>query len=244
MINFAHRGDSSNYPENTIIAFKNAINSGATGIELDVHKTKDNKIVVIHDEDIERTFKGKGLIKDLTLKELRLFKCRKVMFTEEKEALIPTLEEVLELIKLTDIVLNIEIKTDVIHYEGIEKDVIDLVNKYNLNNRIILSSFNHKSIKLCKEIDVSINTGMLYYEPIESAVEYAKSIGADAIHPNLTLVSKELIEEAHINNIKVNIYTVNDPVYMRKLIDLSADGLFTDDPSLLKEIISEKSLLI
>lgn len=237
MINFAHRGDSSNYPENTIIAFKNAIKNGATGIELDVHKSKDNKIVVIHDENIERTFEGKGLIKDLTLKELRGFKSRKDIFTEDKEALIPTLDEVLELIKLTDIVLNIEIKTDVIHYEGIERDVIRLVNKYDLKHRIIISSFNHESIKICKEIDSSINTGMLYYKAIENIIEYVKGIRADAIHPHLSIVSKELIEEAHKNNIKVNIYTVNDPIYMRQLISLGADGLFVDDPSLLNEII-------
>lgn len=81
---------------------------------------------------------------------------------------------------------------------------------------------------------------MLYYEPIENVIDYAKSLEADAIHPNLSLVSKELIEEAHSNNIDVNIYTVNYPIYMRKLIILGANGLFTDNSLLLKEIIDEK----
>ena len=78
MLNFAHRGASKYFPENTILAFKEAIKANANGIELDVHKTKDNILVVIHDEDIQRTFKGKGLVKDMTLKELRSFKCRNI----------------------------------------------------------------------------------------------------------------------------------------------------------------------
>ena len=94
MINFAHRGASKYFPENTILAFKEAIKTGATGIELDVHKTKDNILVVIHDEDIQRTFKGKGLVKDMTLKELRSFKCRNINFEENLECRLPTLEDV------------------------------------------------------------------------------------------------------------------------------------------------------
>ncbi len=237
MINFAHRGASGTFPENTLLAFEEAINIKASGIELDVHKTKDKKLVVIHDEDIERTFYGKGLVKDFTLKELKKFKCRKELFRDNEKCRIPTLEEVLDLIKKTDLILNIEIKTDNIHYEGIEKDVIDLINRYSLKERVILSSFNHKTIQICKEIDKDIATGMLYYEPIEDVVEYAKKIKADAIHPYKGLVSKELIEEAHKNNIEVNIYTVNGIEDMIRLKEYNADGLFTDYPEILKEIL-------
>lgn len=236
MINFAHRGASGNFPENTLLAFEKAINIKAAGIELDVHKTKDNRLVVIHDEDIERTFYGKGLVKDFTLEELKNFKCRKELFRDNEKCKIPTLEEVLELIKKTDLILNIEIKTDNIHYKGIEKDVIDLINRYSLKNRVILSSFNHETIQICKEIDKDIATGVLYDEPIENVVEYAKMIKANAIHPNRNLVSKELIEEAHKNNILVNIYTVNEIEDMKRLKEYNVDGLFTDYPEILKEI--------
>ncbi len=132
MINFAHRGASKYFPENTILSLKEGIKSGANGLEIDVHKTKDNELVVIHDEDIQRTFKGKGLVKDMTLEELRNFKCRNKNFEGNLECRIPTLEEVLDLIKDINIVLNIELKTDEIHYEGIENDVIELVNRYGL----------------------------------------------------------------------------------------------------------------
>ncbi len=240
MINFAHRGASGDYPENTLLAFEEGIKCGASGIELDVHKTKDNKIVVIHDEDIERTFKGKGLVKDFTLNELKEFNTRKELFKNFKTSKIPTLEEVLNLIKNSNVILNIELKTDEIHYEGIEEDVINLINKYKMNNKVIISSFNPKSIKICKEINEEIKTGLLYYKPMEDVIEFAKSLKADAIHPDLRLVSKELIDEAHKNNLEVNVYTVDAPIYMRKLIEAKADGIFTNYPALLDEIMKEE----
>lgn len=240
MINFAHRGASFDYPENTILALKEGIKSGANGLEIDVHKTKDNNLVVIHDENIERTYLGKGLVKDFTIDELRKFKNRKKLFRDNIECHIPTLEEVLKLIKGKDITLNIELKTDEIHYDGIESDVISLINEYKLNKQIILSSFNHDSIKIVKSLDSSIKTGILYDKPIENVINYAKSLEVDALHPDLRLVSRELIQEAHENNLKVNIYTVNNPIYMRFLIKSKADGLFTDYPELLNEILKEE----
>lgn len=240
MINFAHRGASSIYPENTILAFKEAIKLGCDGIELDVHKSKDNVLVVIHDENIKRTHKGKGLVKDYTLEELKKFKCRKKGFEENDKCLIPTLEEVLQLVANTSIVLNIELKTDIIHYENIEEEVIELIKKYNLQNRVLISSFNHKSLEICKNIDSRIQLGALYSRRIKNVIEYAKSLQVDAIHPKLTLISKELIDEAHNNGIKVNVYTVNKVSHMKKLMDLNVDGIFTDYTSILRDIKEEK----
>lgn len=238
MINFAHRGASSDYPENTILAISEAIRLGAQGIEIDVHKSKDNKLVVIHDEDIERTFVGKGLIKDYTLEELKKFKNRKLLFRENDDCKIPTLEEVLKLFKDNDVFLNIELKTDVITYEDIEKDVIDLIYRYNMKDRVILSSFNHNSIIKCKQIDNGISTAFLYEKTIGNIINYAKELKVDAIHPDLKHVSRELIEDAHKNNIKVNVYTINNPIDMRILIDNNVDGIFTDVFHLLNEIIN------
>lgn len=239
MICFAHRGDSNNYPENTIMSFRKAIELEADGIELDVHKTKDNHIVVIHDEDIQRTFLGKGLIKDLTLQELKAFRCRKELFRSSEECKIPTLEEVLKLIGNKDIKLNIEIKTDRIHYEGIEKDVLRLIEAYGIKDRVILSSFNHESIRIVRSLDSTIKTGLLYHTPIEQVVKYAKDRGASAIHPYLPLVSKELIQEAHSEGLEVNIYTVNMPEEMKICLSEQVDGIFTDYPGLCKEILED-----
>ena len=109
-----------------------------------------------------------------------------------------------------------------------------------MNNKVIISSFNPKSIKICKEINEEIKTGLLYYKPMEDVIEFAKSLKADAIHPDLRLVSKELIDEAHKNNLEVNVYTVDAPIYMRKLIEAKADGIFTNYPALLDEIMKEE----
>ena len=238
MINFAHRGASNDYPENTILSLKEGIKSGANGLEIDVHKSKDNKLVVIHDEDVERTFIGRGLVKDFTLKELKELKNRKKLFRDNKECHIPTLEEVLDLIKDKEILLNIELKTDVIRYEGIEEDVVNLIKKYKIQDKIILSSFNHQSIKKVKLIS-NIKTGMLYEKPIDNIFEYAKALGVEYIHPDLRLVNEELIKEAHKNNLKVNIFTVNNPIYMRMCIANKVDGVFTDYPELLNEILTK-----
>lgn len=239
MIVFAHRGDSSNYPENTMLSFEKAIEIGANGIELDVHKTKDNKLVIIHDEDIERTFKGHGKVCNFTLKELKDFKNRKTIFSENMKCIIPTLEEVMDLIKDKEgIVLNIELKTDIINYDKIEEDVIKIIEEYSMENRIILSSFNYESIRKCKEINPNIKTGMLYHYKLSDPVNKAKKINADAIHPNSELVTKELIEESHKNNIKVNSYTINSPTIMRKFSKWNIDGMFTDYPEILLEVIN------
>lgn len=238
MINFAHRGASNDYPENTILSLKEGIKSKANGLEIDVHKSKDNKLVVIHDEDVERTFIGRGLVKDFTLKELKALKNRKKLFRDNEECHIPTLKEVLDLIKDKNILLNIELKTDVIHYEGIEEDVVNLIKKYKIEDKIILSSFNHESIKKVKLIS-NIKTGMLYENPINNIFEYAKSLGVEYIHPDLRLVNEELIKEAHKNNLKVNIFTVNNPMHMRMCIANKVDGVFTDYPELLSEILTK-----
>ena len=227
MINFAHRGASSDYPENTILSLKEGMKAGAMGLE-------------IHDEDIERTFMGRGLVKDFTLAELKAFKNRKKLFRDNDECCIPTLEEVLDLIKDKEILLNIELKTDIIQYANIEEDVVNLINEYKVEEKIILSSFNHESIKKVKAIS-KIKTGILYEKPINNVVEYAKSLGVDYIHPDLRLVNEELIKEAHKNNLKINIFTVNNPVHMRLLIDNKVDGAFTDYPELLNEILKEKN---
>lgn len=243
MINFAHRGNSFDYPENTLIAFKEAIKCKATGIELDVHKSKDNKLVIIHDEDIERTYNGKGLVKDYTLSELKRFKNRKKLFKDLEESRIIELKDVLDILKNENMLLNIELKTDIVQYENIEDDVVNLLKKYNMENKVIISSFNHASIMKCKLIDKNIRIGVLYSNKTkEDVVSYAKCLGAYSIHLPDELVSKDLVKKAHDNELKVNVYTVNNPTRMRELIKWQVDGIFTDMPCLLNEIEEKNNI--
>lgn len=240
---FAHRGASGDYPENTLLAFDKALDLDVYGIELDVHKSKDGHLVVIHDEDIQRTFKGKGLVMDYTLAELKKFNCRKFEFIENLDCKIPTLREVFELIKDTNITLNIEAKTDLIHYD-LEQDVIDLIKEYNFEEKVLISSFNHKCIKIFKELDNNLKYGALYehekdYTSEANVVEHAKKLGAYSINISRDLVTKEIVDLAHENGLKVFVYTVNAPIVMRKMIECNVDGVFSDYPDLMNEIIKE-----
>lgn len=238
---FAHRGASGDYPENTILAFDKALNLDIYGIELDVHKSKDGHLVVIHDEDIQRTFKGKGLVMDYTLAELKKFNCRKFEFTENLDCKIPTLREVFELIKDTNITLNIEAKTDLIHYD-LEQDILNLIKEYNFEEKVLISSFNHKCIKIFKQLNNKLKYGALYeckkdYASEANVVEHAKKLNVYSINISKDLVTKEMVDLAHENGLKVFVYTVNTPIVMRKMIECNVDGVFSDYPDLMNGII-------
>ncbi len=240
MIIFAHRGYSGEYPENTILAFEEALKAGATGIELDVHKTKDGKLAVIHDESIDRTFLGEGLVKDYDLRDLKKLDNRNEKFRDNIDSIIGTLEEVILLISFRDnFTLNIELKTDVIHYDGIEKDVLEMLDSYDMIDNTIISSFNHKSLKICKEINKNIRTAALYSEPIDDIVNYARDLGVYAIHPDYKFVNEELVKKCHENNILVNTYTVNKKEDIQRLINQGVDGIITDYPNIALEVLNK-----
>lgn len=125
---WAHRGASAYAPENTLEAFKLAIEQHADGVELDVQLTKDGKLAVIHDETIDRTCNGTGYVKNFTMAELKQFSCNKT-HPEYSSAVIPELKEVLKLLKPTNLTVNIELKTGIYRYKGIEEKVLRLVEK-------------------------------------------------------------------------------------------------------------------
>ncbi|MCC3868982.1 glycerophosphodiester phosphodiesterase [Terrisporobacter mayombei] len=240
---FAHRGASGDYPENTMLAFSKALSIGVDGIELDVHKSKDGQLVVIHDEDVQRTFKGKGLIKDYTLDEIKSFMCRKFEFIENEDCKIPTLKEVFELIKNENIILNIEAKTDLIHYD-LEQDLLNLIKEYCVEDKIFISAFNHKCLNILQNLDNRFKYGALYeyekdYAPEANVVEHAKKLNVYSINISKQLVSKEIVDLAHKNNMKVFVYTINKPNAMRKMIKFNVDGVFSDYPDLMNEILKE-----
>lgn len=242
---FAHRGASGDYPENTMLSFSKALSIGVDGIELDIHKSKDGQLVVIHDEDVQRTFKGKGFVKDYTLEEIKNFMCRKFEFVENEYCKVPTLREVFELIKNEDIILNVEAKTDIIHYD-LEQDLLDLIKEYGIEDKILISSFNHKCLNILHNLDNSFKYGALYeyekdYAPEVNVVEHAVKLDTKVYSINLSqeLVSKEIVDLAHENGIKVFVYTVNKPNAMREMIKLNVDGVFSDYPELMNEILGE-----
>lgn len=237
---YAHRGFSGKYPENTILAFKKCLNLNIYGVELDVHKTKDGKIVVIHDEKVDRTFNGHGFVKDFTLKKLKTLNSSFEGYQNNKECKIPTLEEVLILISPTNLVLNIELKTDKVNYPNIEKDVLELVLKHNMKNRVLISSFNSNSLKNFHKLDPSIKTALLCYLPINNVVNFAKFLGNSYLHAPLIFVNESLVELCHTNLLDINVYTVNEEDDMLYCLKLNVDGIFTNYPDIASKLLNSK----
>lgn len=237
ILNIAHRGFSALYPENTMIAFEKAIEAGCDGIETDVQLTKDGYAVICHDEKLDRTTTGTGFLKDYSLKELKKFDAG-IKFHEKFKGLkIPTLDEFLKYVSDKDIIINLEIKNSIIDYENIEKITYDLIKRYNMQHKVIVSSFNHYSIRRCIALDKNIKTGVLYGDCIFEPYNYVKMIGGNALHPEYHSINKEIIEKAHENNLEVNVYTVNDKEDIKKVIALEVDAIITNYPHILKTLL-------
>lgn len=236
----AHRGASGYAPENTIASFRKALEMKADGIELDVHLNREGHLIVCHDEAVNRTTNGTGLIKDLSLREIQEMDAGSWFHKAYAREGIPTLDEVLELIKNKNILINIELKSGPILYEGIEKQVIQLLKKYNLQNQAILSSFNHYSLLECKKADNGIKTAILYMAGLVDPWEYAKYIKADGIHPYFYTVTPTVIEGCEQNNMFIYPFTVNDDQYMKQLFHYGISGIITNYPDRAKKILKEQ----
>ena len=209
---FAHRGASGYAPENTLPAFAMAEKQGADGIELDVQLTKDGELVVIHDEKIDRTSTGKGFVRDYTLPELR-----KMSFCNHMELYsgvkIPTLEEVLDLVKPGNMTVNIELKTGIFWYPGIEEKTLQVVKDAKMEERVIYSSFNHYSVQKIRSLDNKAETAYLYSDVILDVEKYAADTGADGLHPAVYhLYMSDFLERYKESGIKVRVWTVNKEV--------------------------------
>ena len=158
IINYAHRGASGYFPENTMLSFRKALELGATGIETDVQMSSDGVLLLIHDEDVTRTTNGSGLVKDFTNADLNNLDAGSWFSQNYKGEKIPTAEELIIFAKENNLLLNLELKNSVIIYPGIEEKIIEMIFKYKYENKVILSSFNHYSMVRCKKISKKIKS--------------------------------------------------------------------------------------
>ena len=234
---FAHRGFSGKYPENTMLAFEKAVEIGVDGIELDVHLTKDNEIVIIHDEDIKRTCDGEGLVKDMTLEELRKFDASATFRGQYGFCGIPTLREYFELVKDTPIITNIELKTGVYEYHTIEQRVIDMVREFGLSDKIIFSSFNHFTVKRCEEIAPEIKRGFLSGDWLYDFGKYTAERNVQCCHPWHVSLSEETVKEMHDAGREINTWTVNEYEDIKKLSAWGVDSLIGNFPDRMIEVL-------
>lgn len=239
---WAHRGASAYAPENTMEAFRLAEKMGADGFELDVHLSLDGELVVTHDENVRRVTGGVDrMVGEMTLKELKALdvSCGKA---EYAGARIPTLEEVLAFLKTNGLFLNIEIKSGVVHYEGLEQKTVEMVRAFGLADRVLYSSFNHYSLMLARKADPNARIGLLYSEAMVDPHVYALHLGADAIHPHeRALLVPGAAENCLRNGIAINPWTVDDPARMASLQALGCGALITNVPDVARRVVDAES---
>ena len=227
---WGHRGAYDFAPENTLTGFQIAVDMGANGIELDIQLTKDGEIVVIHDETIDRVSDGHGYVKDYTLPELKKINFNKRGLTLPKFMEIPTLAEVFEILEPTGVDINIELKTGIIFYVGLEQKALTLAEKFDMSGRIIWSSFNHWSVQKIKRLEPSARTALLCGFGILATGEECERTGAEGLHPDKRQFSYPgLVEDCHRRGVKVRPYLVNSQEDLRAACEREVDGIFTNN---------------
>lgn len=265
-----HRGARSVRSENTLAAFKYALQVGVDTLELDLAVTKDNILVVSHDpilsSSICRTNSGKSLTEEkvihhLTYSELQNYNCASVVnprFPKQKiigKQKIPRLEEVFDLVKNSKhpvakkVQFNIETKlspgfsTNTPSPKKFSQLVVDMVEKYGWEKRVIIQSFDHRTLQQVKKINKKIRTAALIEGTyILNWVEMAQAIPADIVSPNLYWITKTAIKDLHKHNIKVIPWTANTKKEWDRLIALGVDGIISDDPEALIQYLKKKNL--
>ena len=241
----AHRGASGIAPENTLAAVKAAIEMGVDMVELDVHQTRDDIAVVIHDKTVNRTSNGKGKVKDFTFDELQVLDSGSWFHPKFKNEKIPSLESVLQEVK-GKVKLLIEVKET--KYSGIEKNIVQLLNKYDAKNWCIIQAFETGVLNNIQKLDPSIEIHKLVVGDIPGLPLHIdnclrtgniyKYNNTASINPNFKFVNKKTIQKIHGQGQKINTWTVNEQGDMEKMIKMGVDGIITNYPDQLIKMLN------
>ncbi len=234
-----HRGASGHAPENTLAAFRRAVELGARFIETDLQLSRDSRLVAMHDDTLDRTTNGRGPVNRLTLAELRELDAGSWFGPQFAGERIPTLEEILQFARETDVVFYLEIKSG--GAWGIEHTLVGALRDGQEVARPVVLSFESAALAAVRRIEPALMTGFLFQWPLEDAVERAISVGARQLAPHGDQVTRELVIEARRNDLQVVTWTINDPAQMRALISAGVDGIMTDYPDRLVAVLRECS---
>lgn len=235
LLNIAHRGFKGSFPENTMLAFEKALEAGADGIEFDVHLARDGEVVIIHDERVDRTTNGTGRVQDHTSRELAALNAA-ALYPELPPQGVPTLRDYFGFVRDRDVVTNVELKTGVYWYEGIEDRVYGLIREFGLRDRIIVSSFNHRSIMRMKALDPAVVCGLLVDCWLLNPADYVGSLGVECYHPSVYGLHRKDVEELHRRGIRVNPWFLNEPRDFAEVVGLGIDGIITDYPDVIRAL--------
>jgi len=217
-----HRGAKAYEPENTIRSFMKALELGVNAIELDVRRTKDGEIVVIHDAEVDRTTNGKGLVSELTLGEIK-------QLSTDKGEKIPTLEEALNFLD-RKVKILIEIKE-----VGIEEKVLDIVRRKGLEDNVIIISFHEETLRKIRELSDKVETGLIYVkhkDPIGAAL----SLKAQYLLPLYRFIHSAFIKKAHERGLRIIAWTINTVEEAQEYVNKGVDGIASDKPDILRMI--------
>jgi glycerophosphoryl diester phosphodiesterase len=237
----AHRGASAYAPENTMSAFQKAFDLSADGIEFDVKCSRDGEMVIIHDQTLDRTTNGRGKVVETNLKELRSLDAGSSFssqFTGEK---IPLLREVLEEFS-KKLLINIELTNYSSIKDGLAQKAATLVKQMCVGESVVFSSFHPYNLIVTRRIVPNVAVALLALPGISGWISRSnvmRWVSPEIIHPYYNDVDKRYVEVQHRRNRKVNVWTINTEMEMKKLLKDHIDGIITDDPSLAKRLINE-----
>ncbi|MDG2306404.1 MAG: glycerophosphodiester phosphodiesterase family protein [Candidatus Binatia bacterium] len=237
-LRIGHRGSCAEYPENTLVSFRRALEQGAQMIECDLQLTADGHVAVIHDWTLERTSDGEGAVRETSLADLQKLDAgswKDPRFAGER---IPTLDETLDTV-LPGGRLNLELKC-----RGSEEDArrlalsaVAAVSQRDAFDRVIFSSFDATSLEALRDVSSEARIGVLWiFDPFDDAFALADRLGAGALHPRAEAVDVGVVEAARERGLAVNAWTVNEPAAMLDLVRTGVDGIISDYPGRLLEV--------
>lgn len=252
----AHQGGDGIRPGDTMAAFDNAVAIGADVLEMDAHITSDGQIVLMHDEKVDRTTNGSGLIEDLTLAQLRQLDAAykwsndggKTFAYRGQGIQVPTLDELFQ--KYPQMRYVIEIK---LTQNPIDKPLCNLIRKHNMQDKVVIASFHDVAMKnfraTCPEVATSASRGEVTTFVLLSKVFLSGLVAPqyESIQPpydpkeskNIPIMTRRFIRECHAKNLAVEPWTVDDPALMKQYIEWGVDGIMTDRPDLMIQVLKE-----
>jgi glycerophosphoryl diester phosphodiesterase len=246
---FGHRGAAGDAPENTMAAFALALRQGADGIEFDVHLSANGVPVVIHDARLERTTSASGWVDEHSVAARKRLDAgswfnqrypakARGRFVRQR---IPPLEEVLMWVRQRGCRALLEIKQGSEAYPGIEAKILRTIRHTATASLVTVISFDHAALRRLRELDANLSLGASFKRPL-FALRRAKSLGAQMVAPHWAFTSRRFIRRAHEAGLKIVVWTVNQPGAMRRKISDGVDGIVTDYPARLAEILTSRRI--
>jgi glycerophosphoryl diester phosphodiesterase len=232
-----HRGASGETPENTLAAFRRALELGVDGVELDVHLSADGVPVVIHDPLLERTTNGRGPVGVQPLAALRSLDAGRWFGDRYAGERIPTLEDALDVLRGTRVI--IEVKNGPVYYPEIAQRVAS-VARASGHGRLTVSSFDHPVLLEVRRAAAELETAVLFAARPVDPVRLAADAGARVLHPQWAFATPDVVAAGHAAGLRVEAWTVDDPVHMRRVMEAGVDGIMTNVPARLLALLEER----